>query len=114
MMFKLKNSNQDSDNDEEEAERREQKQRRAAVSKPAKASSSLTETWRDEFDDGLDSDLLGDDEDRDALDEMTEKQREEEIFRRAESKYKKIFLRTTDEHNFHFYHNRARRIEEKI
>ena len=92
LMSKLKNSNQDSDNDEEEAERREQKQRRAAVSKPAKASSSLTETWRDEFDDGLDSDLLGDDEDRDALDEMTEKQREEEIFRRAESKYKKIFF----------------------
>ena len=88
-MSKLKPSNQDSDNDEEdEAERREQKQRRAAVSKPAKVSSSLTETWRDEFDDGLDSDLLGDDEDRDALDEMTEKQREEEIFRRAESKYR--------------------------
>ena len=27
---------------------------------------------------------------------------------------KKIFLRTTDEYNFHFYHDRARRTEEKI
>ena len=41
-------------------------------------------TWRDEFDDGLDSDLVGDDDDRDNLNDMTEKQREEELFKRAE------------------------------
>merc|ERR1712179_332537 len=41
-------------------------------------------SWRDEFDDGLDSDLVGDDDDRDNLDNMTEKQREEELFKRAE------------------------------
>ena len=41
-------------------------------------------TWRDEFDDGLDSDLVGDEDDRDNLNDMTEKQREEELFKRAE------------------------------
>jgi len=45
---------------------------------------NIYNSWRDEFDDGLDSDLIGDDDDRDALEEMTEKQREEELFKRAE------------------------------
>ena len=70
------NRNEDSDNDEDV---KDTKQR-----KSSKGISSLTETWRDEFDDGLDSDLIGDDDDRDALEEMTEKQREEELFKRAE------------------------------
>ena len=38
----------------------------------------------DRFDDGLDDDLIGDDEDRQRLEDMTEKEREEELFRRAE------------------------------
>lgn len=38
----------------------------------------------DHFDDGLDDDLIGDDEDRQKLEDMTEKEREEELFRRAE------------------------------
>ena len=71
------NRNEDSDNEEEDV--KDTKQR-----KSSKGVSSLTETWRDEFDDGLDSDLIGDDDDRDALEEMTEKQREEELFKRAE------------------------------
>ena len=41
-------------------------------------------TWRDEFDDDLDEDLIGDEEDRKWMDALTEKEREEEIFRRAE------------------------------
>ena len=41
-------------------------------------------TWRDEFDDNLDDDLIGDNEDRRRLEALTEKEREEEIFRRAE------------------------------
>ena len=53
-----------------------------------KTQSDLEEnqvkTWRDEFDDGLDSDLVGDEDDRDNLNDMTEKQREEELFKRAE------------------------------
>merc|ERR1712130_667657 len=44
----------------------------------------IINSWRDEFDNGLDSDLIGDDDDRDRLEDMTEKQREEELFKRAE------------------------------
>ena len=39
-----------------------------------------------EFDDGLDDELMGDDEDRKRLEEMNEKEREEEIFKRAEKR----------------------------
>ena len=41
-------------------------------------------SWRDEFDDGLDSEYRGDAEDRRRLEALTEKEREEEIYRRAE------------------------------
>jgi RNA polymerase-associated protein RTF1 len=37
-----------------------------------------------EFDDGLDEDLIGDDADRKKLEKMTEREREEELFKRAE------------------------------
>merc|ERR1712179_709528 len=39
-----------------------------------------------EFDYGLDDELMGDDEDRKRLEEMNEKEREEEIFKRAEKR----------------------------
>jgi len=39
-----------------------------------------------EFDDGLDEDFIGDDEDREMLDKMNEKEREEEIFKRSEKR----------------------------
>eukprot|EP00090_Calanus_glacialis_P047116 TRINITY_DN9579_c0_g1_i1.p1 TRINITY_DN9579_c0_g1~~TRINITY_DN9579_c0_g1_i1.p1 ORF type:complete len:656 (-),score=273.09 TRINITY_DN9579_c0_g1_i1:250-2217(-) len=39
-----------------------------------------------EFDDGLDDELMGDEEDRKRLEEMNEKEREEEIFKRAEKR----------------------------
>merc|ERR1711936_532404 len=48
--------------------------------------SSEVSSWRDEFDDGLGEDLIGDDEDRERLESMTEKEREEEIFKRAEKR----------------------------
>lgn len=38
------------------------------------------------FNDGYDSDLIGDEEDRRKLDSMTEKEREMEIFRRTEQR----------------------------
>merc|ERR1712012_757076 len=38
----------------------------------------------DHFDDGLDDDLIGDDDDRQRLEGMNEREREEELFRRAE------------------------------
>merc|ERR1711915_593706 len=43
-------------------------------------------SWKDEFDDGLDDDYRGDAADRRMLDSMTEKEREEEIFKRAEKR----------------------------
>merc|ERR1712212_917807 len=39
-----------------------------------------------EFDDGLDEDLMGNEEDRDYLEGLTEKEREEELFKRAENR----------------------------
>ena len=39
-----------------------------------------------EFDDGLDDELMGDEEDRKRLEMMNEKEREEEIFKRAEKR----------------------------
>ena len=71
------NDDFDSDNEEERREKTPEKKYKTL-------SKNITQSWRDEFDDGLDSDLVGDDDDRDALEEMTEKQREEELFRRAE------------------------------
>merc|ERR1712183_476837 len=46
----------------------------------------IVATWRDEFDDGLDDDLIGDAEDRDRLERMNEMEREQEIFKRAEKR----------------------------
>lgn len=71
------NEDLDSENEEEEKPNKTTKKYKSV-------SKNINESWRDEFDDGLDSDLVGDDDDRDALEEMTEKQREEELFRRAE------------------------------
>ena len=71
------NHDLDSDNEEERREKMSEKKYKTL-------SKTINQSWREEFDDGLDSDLVGDDDDRDALDEMTEKQREEELFRRAE------------------------------
>ncbi|CDW53416.1 Plus-3 domain containing protein, partial [Trichuris trichiura] len=47
-------------------------------------SSASNSDASDEFTDGYDKDLLGDEEDRRRLEEMTEKEREEELFRRLE------------------------------
>lgn len=71
------NEDLDSDNDDDQRQKKTGKKYKTG-------NKNITESWREEFDDGLDSDLVGDDDDRDALEEMTEKQREEELFRRAE------------------------------
>jgi len=72
----------DSDSEDEENEAGKSKKKKEKVAE----KKELTNTWRDEFDDGLDSDLVGDDDDRDRLESMTEKQREEELFKRAEQR----------------------------
>jgi len=71
----------DSDSEEEQAPQKIPKLKKKSQNSP---NESHVPSWRDDFDDGLDSDLVGDDDDRDNLDAMTEKQREEELFKRAE------------------------------
>ena len=77
-----------SNDSDSESEDNAAKQAKKIPKLKKKTQSTLEEdqvkTWRDEFDDGLDSDLVGDEDDRDNLNDMTEKQREEELFKRAE------------------------------
>ena len=58
-----------------------QKKQKAEESEDGEISSDDKE-----FDDGLDDDLIGDDADRARLEELTEKEREEELFKRAENR----------------------------
>ncbi|XP_068214791.1 RNA polymerase-associated protein RTF1 homolog [Palaemon carinicauda] len=55
------------------------------------SASSESEDLDEEFDDGLDENMIGDDEDRARLEQMTEKEREQEIYNRIE---KREVLRT--------------------
>ncbi|XKL61623.1 hypothetical protein PGB90_001456 [Kerria lacca] len=48
--------------------------------------SDSSDLSQEEFNDGYDSDLMGDDEDRSKLAQMTEKEREQEIFKRIEAR----------------------------
>lgn len=51
------------------------------------SSSSDSDTSEDdEFEDGYDDDLMGDAEDRARLEQMTEKEREQELFNRIEKR----------------------------
>lgn len=54
-------------------------------------SDSESDNVAEEFDDGLDENLIRDDEDRKRLESMTEKEREQELFNRIE---KREVLRT--------------------
>lgn len=90
----------DSDSEDEEAEtNRSRRSQPAAKRGPKKKSSKKKESEEDgeissadddsnkeEFDDGLDEDLIGDDADRANLEKMTEREREEELFKRAENR----------------------------
>ena len=51
-----------------------------------RASDTNLESAPEEFDDGLDENLIGDDEDRKRLEQMTEKEREQELFNRIEKR----------------------------
>ncbi|XP_064110430.1 RNA polymerase-associated protein RTF1 homolog isoform X2 [Macrobrachium nipponense] len=55
------------------------------------SASSESDDLDEEFDDGLDENMIGDDEDRARLEQMTEKEREQEIYNRIE---KREVLRT--------------------
>ncbi|KHJ40844.1 Plus-3 domain protein [Trichuris suis] len=78
-----------SDNEGVDNKRKGQKVRRKPKKKKeikdrSNCSSVSNSDASDEFTDGYDKDLLGDEEDRRRLEEMTEKEREEELFRRLE------------------------------
>merc|ERR1712241_832835 len=61
-------------------------QRSGAGSAAEEGEVSDSDSDIGEFDDGLDDELMGDEEDRRKLEEMNEKEREEEIFKRAEKR----------------------------
>lgn len=77
----------DSDS-EEEGNISEKNDRRKSESPRQKEpkSSSDEETWKDNFGDGLNDELIGDEDDKKRLEEMTEREREEELFKRAEKR----------------------------
>ena len=81
---KLQTANLSNDSESENEDNVPKEKPKKKKKEKEKKESDIVNSWRDEFDDGLDSDLIGDDDDRDALEEMTEKQREEELFKRAE------------------------------
>jgi len=84
LLSKLSDSSDSEDEKEKEPESR--KSSPSPSSPPAKKKKKTVDKVNDNdhFDDGLDDDLIGDDADRQMLEDMTEKEREEELFRRAE------------------------------
>ena len=65
------------DNDEDEGE-----ESKGAGDSSSEGSSSDSDSSSEQFDDGLDEDLLGDEEDQKKLNEMTETEREAEMYKR--------------------------------
>ena len=63
--------------DEKEKEKEPEKRKPSPVPEPVKSKKKKVVENNDRFDDGLDDDLIGDDEDRQRLEDMTEKEREE-------------------------------------
>lgn len=56
------------------------------VSDSEAASGQSGSSAEEEFHDGYDENLIGDDEDRERLEQMTEKEREQELFNRIEKR----------------------------
>jgi len=90
-----KQAESDSEAEEEPETKRKPKKGSAAAKKGKKKkdeseegeiSGSNDSAREEEFDDGLDEDLIGDDKDRARLEKMTEREREEELFKRAEKR----------------------------
>jgi len=78
-------SNSDSE-DEEEVQKPEKKRipRKSKKQQKEDSSEELVASWRNEFDDGLDDEFIGGASDREKLEGMTEREREEEFYKRAE------------------------------
>ena len=85
--------NADSDSEEDEPKKRPAAKRPPAKKKSKKQESEEGEissednnSDMEEFDDGYDENLIGDDDDRAKLETMTEREREEILFKRAEDR----------------------------
>jgi len=74
------------DSEDEVAVKEKRKTYKKKGQKQKEQSSEEEGTWRDEFDDGLDDDLIGDLEDRRMLESLTEREREEEFYKRNEKR----------------------------
>merc|ERR1712008_464504 len=96
-----KSSPKHNESDSESEEEKETKRKPKKIPKKGKKKKdeseegeiSSNDSTKEEFDDGLDEDLIGDSEDRARLEKMTEREREEELFKRAETREgeKKLF-----------------------
>lgn len=89
-----KSSPKHNESDSESEEEKETKRKPKKIPKKGKKKKDESEEGEissndereEEFDDGLDEDLIGDSEDRARLEKMTEREREEELFKRAETR----------------------------
>jgi len=89
-----KSSPKHNESDSESEEEKETKRKPKKIPKKGKKKKdeseegeiSSNDSAKEEFDDGLDEDLIGDSEDRARLEKMTEREREEELFKRAETR----------------------------
>lgn len=84
-------ASQDSDTDESKDEKGSASEPEEGEVSSSGSSRSSDVDLDEEFDDGLDENMIGDDEDRARLEQMTEKEREQEIYNRIE---KREVLRT--------------------
>eukprot|EP00111_Clytia_hemisphaerica_P018376 TCONS_00054334-protein len=86
-IFSDDDEEEDGDGDGEENEKKEEDQEDGQVSSSSSSSSSDNDSDDEQFtgfDENLGDDLMGDDKDRQRLDQMTEKERELELYNRQE------------------------------
>merc|ERR1712029_85706 len=84
-------ASQDSDSDESKDEKGSASEPEEGEVSSSGSSGSSDVDLGEEFDDGLDENMIGDEDDRARLEQMTEKEREQEIYNRIE---KREVLRT--------------------
>ncbi|GLG94680.1 RNA polymerase-associated protein Rtf1 [Gryllus bimaculatus] len=79
-------SSSGSDDDDEDDKEKESEPEEGEVSDSEGSDSDSSDLSQEEFNDGYDDNLMGDEEDQARLAQMTEKEREQEIFKRIEQR----------------------------
>lgn len=106
----------DDDEEEEEGEIASDDENEQENIQGSSSESSSDDDGSDEelpaFNDGLDDDLMGDESDRLKLEQMTEKEREEELFNRME-KREAMKTRLEIEHKLHAERKKERKLHKK-